>query len=194
MISDLFSTLGRLIAWQAIAILSAVIYGIVNDQITLTLSPEYFTVFKRSEFYTLLQALGMEDAPVRIEAVIVGVAATWWFGSVLAIFLSVAGIAGRTRRLTTRVYLRAIVMVMAVTGLVSVTSGLIAYLAEPMINPTIEDWPFLDGIRAVRPAFAVGWWHNGAYIGALAGTILACIRVRRQRLTSPPATDGRHTP
>lgn len=193
MISDFLRTAGRILAWLFIAILSAVLYGVVNDQITLTLSPEYFTVFKRSEFYPLLQALGLEDAPVRIEALVVGTAATWWFGGILGIVLSLTGNAGRSQRLSTRAYVGAIGMVMCVTVVVSVISGLIAYIAEPWVNPSVTEWPFLDGITAIRPAFAVGWWHNGAYAGALAGTIWACLRVRRQRLTTPPATDAGHT-
>lgn len=194
MISDFLRTAGRIVIWQMIAILSAALYGVVNDQITLTLSPEYFTVFKHSEFYPLLQAFGQEDAPVRIEALIVGTAATWWFGCLLGMFLGVAGTLGRRPRMTTATYLRAIGQVMLMTAVVSVTFGLIADLTEPWVNPSVADWPFLDGITAIRPAFAVGWWHNGAYAGALAGTVWACRRVRKQRLTTPLATAGRRSP
>ncbi len=194
MISNLLRTVGRTLIWQIVAILSAALYGVVNDQITLTLSPEYFTVFKRSEFYPLLQALGLEDAPVRIEALVVGTAATWWFGGILGIVLTIAAYAGRSQRLSTRGYWGAIGVVMCMTAVVSVTSGLIAYLVEPWVNPSVTEWPFLDGIQAIRPAFAVGGWHDGAYVGALAGTVWACLRVRRQRLTSPPATAGRRSP
>jgi hypothetical protein len=86
--------------WLAIAVGADILYRVLNDQITVTLSPEYFpeyfSVFKRRQFGLLLEAVGWYEAPV-------------------------------------------------------------------------------------RSAFAVGAWHDGAYLGGPVGTILACRRVRRWR-------------
>ena len=56
-----------------------------------------------------------------------------------------------------------------------------AYFIEPLIKPDAGHWPFLAGIKHVRSAFAVGWWHNGAYLGALVATVMAGYRVQKQR-------------
>jgi len=40
--------LGTALIWTGLATLTSVLYGVVNDQITVTLSPEYFSVFKRA--------------------------------------------------------------------------------------------------------------------------------------------------
>ena len=73
-------TVFRGMGWIALAILFATLYGVVNDQITLTFSPEYFTVFKKGQFWFPLMQAGLIDAPVRSQAVLVGALATWWFG------------------------------------------------------------------------------------------------------------------
>ncbi len=194
MISEALRATARLLLWQWLAVLSAVLYGILNDQITLTISPEYFTVFKRQQFGPLLQAFGLEHAPVRVEALVVGTAATWWFGCFLGMILGVVSTAGRAPRASTKVYLKAIGWVMLVTAQMSLLCGLIAYGAEPLAQPNSERWPFLTGILDIRPAFAVGWWHNGAYAGALLGTLFACRRVHNMRLTTPAASVARRSP
>ena len=178
----------RRIGWPILGAVCGALYGVVNDQLTVTLAPEYFSVFKRAQFWQPLTAAGLDEAPVRLQAVLVGTLATWWFGLILGILLSFAGLAGRILPLRTAAYLRAIHGVMALALCLSAVCGALAWLAEPAVNPTPNDWPFLAGIHDVRAAFAVGWWHNGAYLGGLIGTIAAAVWVRRQRRVSPPAS------
>ncbi len=174
--------LGTALLWTSLATLVAALYGVVNDQITVTLSPEYFSVFKRAQFGPDLEAAGLSQSPVRVQAVLVGILATWWFGGLLGAVLSLAGLAGRRCPLPTRDFLRAVLGIMLLTLCLSFFSFLAAYAAEPAVKPTAEGWPFLTGIQAVRAAFAVGWWHNAAYLGGLLGTILACVRIRNRRV------------
>ena len=70
---------------------------------------------------------------------------------------------------------------MGFTVSVSVLFGLAAYFAEPAVRPDVAHWPFLYGIHEMRRAFAVGWWHNGAYLGGFVGTILAGLWAQRRR-------------
>lgn len=175
------------VVWLPLAMVAATLYGILNDQITVTLSPEYFSVFKRRQFWELLQAEGLTNAPARLQAVVIGAAATWWFGFLLGIFVGVAGVVGRSPRLTTRDFLKAVGLVMLIAASTSLAFGAVGYAQGPVRhggNTASIDaaWPFLQGIRETRRAFAVGMWHNGAYLGGLIGTILACFRVRRWRL------------
>jgi hypothetical protein len=178
---SMLKTLARMILWLAISVLLATAYGILNDQITVTISPEYFSVFKRHMFWWLVSGLVEHGAPLRIQAAAVGAAATWWYGAFLAVILIPFALLGRRPQLSTRQYLNAILLIMAITLGMSVVFGLIAYIdvPHPVYGPGNE---FLYGIIDTHHAFAVGWWHNGAYLGALIGTIFTCCVVVKWRL------------
>jgi hypothetical protein len=80
---------------------------------------------------------------------------------------------------------------MLITFCASVLFGGAAYAMEPLIKPGTDDWPFLTGIQHVRRAFAVGWWHNGAYLGALPAAVMASFwaqKVRRAGKSLPGNT------
>ena len=178
---------GTFPAWICIAVLAAALYGIANDQITVTISPEYFSVFKREQFALLLEQVCLLDAPTRSQALVVGIAATWWYGLFLGIVLGFSGMVGQYAPLSTSRYVSALAWVMATTLGASVFFGATAYLVEPLIRPDASHWPFLTGIHDVRPAFAVCWWHNGAYLGAFVATIAAGLRAQKQRRLSKGA-------
>lgn len=57
------------------------IYGIVHDQITYSISPEYFTKLKFDQF----DYAGLGD---RIFVATIGFLATWWVGFIAAWFLA----------------------------------------------------------------------------------------------------------
>lgn len=149
-------------------------YGVVNDQITVTFSPEYFSVFKRGQFWDALEQFGMADAPRRLQAMLVGALATWWFGLSLGLLLGVVGASGQRPIFRTREFLRAVVGSMAFTLLLSALSGAMAFAVEPAVKPDADKWPCLSGISYVKSAFAVGWWYGVAYLDALLGTMMAC--------------------
>ena len=67
---------GVLTATIFIAIILAGIYGIIHDQITYSISPEYFTKFKYQQF-------GFDPAWFgghRQTVAVIGFLATWWMG------------------------------------------------------------------------------------------------------------------
>lgn len=171
----------NIVGLMVLAAMLAAVYGVVNDQITVTLSPEYFSVFKRQQFSDALRAFDLADAPTRVQAVLVGVLATWWFGLLLGAVLGAVGTLGRRPPLHTREFLRVVVGVMAFTVVLSVLFGAVAYATEPAVRPDADQWPFLEGISHVRGAFSMGWWHDGAYLGGVLGTMLACFWTRRRR-------------
>lgn len=65
----------------AIACLFAGAYGSLHNQISYTVSPEYFTQFKFHQFRI------NDSIPDRIGAAIVGWKASWWMGLVLGVVL-----------------------------------------------------------------------------------------------------------
>jgi hypothetical protein len=78
-IADLRSMLG-------VALIGAVlagVYGIVHDQITYSISPEYFTNLKFNQFH--YADFGLGD---RAFVATIGFLATWWVGMIIAWFLA----------------------------------------------------------------------------------------------------------
>jgi hypothetical protein len=58
-------------------------YGIVHDQVTYTIAPEYFTKLKFHQFHYADFGLGN-----RIFAATIGFLATWWVGAIAAWLLA----------------------------------------------------------------------------------------------------------
>ena len=168
--------LGRMLVLAALGIAASVLYGILNNQITVSLSPEFFSVIQRNLFHHALKQTGLLDAPIRVQAAFIGMLTTWWFGLLLSVVLSTNRIFRRSKQVSIRHYLWIVGGIMLCTLCSSVVFGTIGYLAEPGVN--LDYWPLLDGIEDVRSAFAVGCWHNGAYVGASIATLVAAIRMR----------------
>jgi hypothetical protein len=63
-----------------IACLFAGMYGVVHNQISYTVSHEYFTQFKFYQF-------GIEHVPNRFGVAVVGWNAAWWMGIVIGMSL-----------------------------------------------------------------------------------------------------------
>ncbi len=170
-----------LLMWICITVICSVLYGIINDQITATISPEYYSVYKHRQFSPALEMFGLMDAPMRVQAVVIGTLATWWYGLFLGIMLGISSMVGRYAPLTTLQYIRIVGAVMAFTLVVSVIFGLTAYIVEPLVNPTAASRPFLTGIADIRSAYSVGNWHNGSYLAALIATFIASFWAQKKR-------------
>ena len=92
-------------------------YGILHDQITYSLSHEYYTKLKFVQFgfadWGLGQNIGTVEQPEilmqhpRFGASIVGVLATWWVGLIVGIVLGWLGLMHRTGRVMFQVTMRA---------------------------------------------------------------------------------------
>jgi hypothetical protein len=117
--------------WVCAAVAAAVLYGIMNDRITVTLSPEYFSVFKRWQFGPLLEATGLDQAPTRVQAILIGASATWWFGLLLGIMVSLTGTLGRLPRLESRDLLKSVSLVIGLTLGTSLAFGFTVYIQAP---------------------------------------------------------------
>ncbi|HEY3330578.1 MAG TPA: hypothetical protein VGK19_11190 [Capsulimonadaceae bacterium] len=170
-----------IITWTFVGIVLGAAYGVVNDQLSVTASPEYYSVFKHQQFLPLLTAFGADAAPLRLQAVVVGVCATWWFGMLLGLAIGIVANAGTRPPAPRGVITKAIVNVLLCVAVSSAVAGAVGYVIAPAINLTPSDWPFLDGIVDKRRAFAVGAWHDGAYLGGLIAAIAASIAVWRKR-------------
>lgn len=162
----------------AIAPLIGGLYGIIHDQLTYTISPEYYTKFKFYQFG--LMDLGNEAIfpNPRIEVSAVGFMATWWMGLPIGIILGLVGLAHKNNKQMFRATIGAIIVTVIfafATGLIGLAYGKL-YLADAGVN-----WWLPDNLIDTKNFIAVGSMHNFSYLGGLTGLIAGTIYSVKQK-------------
>lgn len=159
-----------------IGALVAGIYGIVHDQITFTISPEYFTKLKFKQFH--YADFGFGD---RVFTAIIGFLATCWVGLFIGYFFGRRFTQNQPRNDAVKNVRKGFLIVL-VSGLVFATGGWIyGYVVEP--TAYLYGWSnILTSIGVVDgPAFMrVMYIHNASYAGVLVGLICAFIFIKPQ--------------
>jgi hypothetical protein len=162
-----------------LALLSAIAYGIIHDQITARICVEYFTMGHPPIFSTTsptLLALGW------------GVVATWWVGLPLGLVLSLAARGGTRPALCAADLRRPIAVLLLAMGacaaLAGVVGGILAvagkiYLVPPMskLVPVDHHIPFLVD----------RWMHSASYASGILGGVSLAVWVWRRRAHIPAA-------
>jgi hypothetical protein len=165
----------------ALCIASAVVYGVVHDQITARVCVEYFTVGHPPVFHT--------DSPTLL-GVGWGIIATWWVGLLLGIPLAIAARAGRRPRRDVRSLVRPIFTLLAVMGVCALLGGIAGFIlasigAIHLVEPMASDVPRDRHARFL----ADGGAHLASYFVGLVGGIVVIVRVWRLR-GKPIAADA----
>src|ERR1700759_2197923 len=70
-----------------VAIVIAAIYGVGHDQVTYSISPEYYTKYKFIQFNLADSGAAQHMTQPRSAVVMVGVKATWWMGLYIGLIL-----------------------------------------------------------------------------------------------------------
>lgn len=164
------------------------VYGIIHDQITYSISEEYYTKFKFIQFglenWGLGQNIGTGKAPEiklnnpRFGAAIVGTLATWWVGLIIGIFLGLIGLIHRNGKEMLKATSKSIVLTTGIAlliGLIGLLYGKI-FLVE---NP--PNWFLPDNLIERGKFIMVGSMHNFSYLGGLIGLIFGIIFSVRQK-------------
>ncbi len=154
------------------------LYGIIHDQLTYTISPEYYTKFKFYQFG--LMDIGNEAIfpNPRLEVSAVGFMATWWMGLPIGLILGLVGLTIKDNKQMFRITLKAFVLttiVAFITGLIGLAYGKFV-LAETGVS-----WWLPENLINKKNFIAVGSMHNFSYIGGLTGLIAGIIYIIRQR-------------
>jgi hypothetical protein len=159
-----------------LCIASAIVYGIVHDQVTARVCVEYFTIGHPPIFDTAdptLLAFGW------------GILATWWVGLFLGIPLAVVARAGRSPKRSMRYLIGPIVILMAVSALFAFAASTAGFflanngsisLGEPLASrvPTQKHMAFLVDL----------WAHLASYIAASVGGVYIIVRIAWSRFFS----------
>ena len=173
-----FRRAGEMLLAIVLLLLAAMVlcglFGALHDQISFTVSPEYYTRFKFVMFGHL------PFGPDRLSVANVGFLATWWMGVPIGATLGTIGLFAPDARTMLRETLRAFVLV-AIVALAFSLGGLLAGIAtfrgpSPVFPP---DWYLPAGPPLRDPAafLRAGSMHNAAYLGGAIGTLIAAIRL-----------------
>ncbi|HVZ92924.1 MAG TPA: hypothetical protein VG797_00285 [Phycisphaerales bacterium] len=176
----------QFIAIVLLSVGAAVLYGILHDQVTIRICPEYFTVFH--PHVADVQSL-------TVLAIIWGVIATWWVGLPLGIVLGLCARTGRWPRLSARELIKPTAVLLVLMGVAAALGGVTGWILA--VSGTLRAWPWLaDNLAESRHAgfFADLLAHNVSYFGgAIGGLVLSgWVLMRRRRLArrGPDPDDG----
>ncbi len=168
------------------------IYGIVHDQITYTISSEYYTKFKFIQFglenWGLGENIGTNKNPEiilenpRFGASIVGVLATWWVGMLIGIILGFIGLIHRNGKIMFNTTMKAFFL----TTVIALLTGIIGLAYGKMfLTDDRPNWFLPDNVTNPDNFIMVGSMHNFSYLGGLIGLIIGVIySIKQKRKTS----------
>lgn len=146
------------------------VFGIANDQVTSTISPYYFYVFKGIEY----------GDRFRLEVAALGAQAGFFAGFLAGAIFLIANNPGQKKRSLSYPSLLSIARYPFIWAIaLAVLTGAIfySYQPSPMLDPLK---PFL--IAAEVPRFMLTWGiHIGLYLGAAVGTVHAVVKIRQGR-------------
>jgi hypothetical protein len=169
---NLAKKIAAMVSIILICIIVAGIYGILHDQITYSISPEYYTKFKFIQF----GLVAGNDTPIRNLRLLVAVTgwmATWWVGFIIGIILSMLALRQNSLRAMITTSVKAILITIAVaiiSGIAGYTYGSLIMINQP---ETYAGWYLPASVTDINSFIIVGSIHNFSYMGALAGLIIA---------------------
>jgi hypothetical protein len=152
-----------------LGIVVAGLYGIVHDQVSYTVAPEYFTKFKFRQF-------GFDDmaVPDRTRASMVGFLASWWMGIPIGLLVGAAGFIHRGARRMLYVSLWSLVVTVGFTMLFGLGGLLYGYIQTSHINVAeYRGWFIPDDVTNLRRFLCAGYMHNSSYLGGVLAIFVA---------------------
>ena len=141
-------------------------YGVIHDQISFTISNEYYTKFKFDQFHV------GPAVPYRLGASYVGWMATWWMGIPLGIILGLIGLIHFDWKLMFKAYYKSlpfIIVIALLTGFCGLIYGRL-FLIDKDLN-----WLIPINLIDRKHFIMVGSMHNFSYFGGLTGLITGII-------------------
>ncbi|MGB6483259.1 MAG: hypothetical protein WBE86_07205 [Candidatus Acidiferrales bacterium] len=154
---------------------AAILYGVVHDQITIRVCPEYFTVAHPHIFRTsslTLIALGW------------GVVATWWGGLAAGVAFALAARAGSPQKFTWRRFVRPGLVLLLVMGASATLAGFIGHwMASAGQISSVQAWGLMLPAEK-QPAFMADVFaHVFSYLAGGVGSVIIALAIAWQRFS-----------
>ena len=153
------------------------VYGILHDQITYSISNEYFTKLKFNQFHSANFGF-----PTRVFVSEVGSLATWWVGLFSGWFLARIAVPSWPAKLA----LQRSLIGFSIIFSTAFTAGCVGYFLGAHHSSDYSYWQDMCLTLDVNdvPAFVcVAYIHNAGYIGGLTGLIASIVFLLRLRKT-----------
>lgn len=167
--------LARMLGMTCFGALLAGGYGIFHDQVTFTISPEYFTEMKFEQF-----AFANFGFPQRVFVAEIGFLATWWVGLLSGWLL--ARLAYSTwSALAAR---RQCWVGFSTIIITTFTAGLLGYVLGrgPLgANALWREAGISYGVKDLPAFLCVAAIHYASYFGGALGLVIALVRMWRAR-------------
>ena len=165
-------------------------YGILHDQLTYSISPEYFTRVKFKQFH--YADIGLGD---RVFVATIGFLATSFVGFVAAWFLARKLIPSQPRS-AAHAQIASGFGIISACGLIF---GLIGFAYGLWRGPNAQYWAWVWAFQRydIKDTWAfvrVAYIHNASYLGGAVGLILALVFIRPKRGSAGTDTPTRHSP
>jgi hypothetical protein len=116
------------------------IYGVINDQITFTISSEYYTKYRFLQ-YNLVQVEG--DSRIihpRVLVVLIAFLSTWWLPLISGLIIIIFNLIQNTWKML----LKTSVLAMLISILITVFSAIIGFILGSLIISKLPKYYFAD--------------------------------------------------
>lgn len=150
------------------SVLIAGFFGILHDQLTFTLSPEYFTRFKFIQFGISPSHFGGNRQTVGM----IGFFSTWWVGLFIGISLGLCGLLFYEHKEMKKNIIKSLKLNLIITIAFSVAGFL---YGKYHLTKTGVNWWIPGTVIEKEDFITVGSIHNFSYIGGAAGLLAAII-------------------
>ncbi len=168
----------------AISVLGALVagaYGILHDQITYSISPEYFTKMKFAQFY--YANFHHSD---RVFAATIGFLATWWVGFAAGWFIARITVPQTSKDTAIKQSLYGFAVIFGF----AIAAAFIGFILGILHTADYSYWAPLTQMLSITevPDFVtVAYIHNASYIGGVIGLIASIILIKRRIRTEQGA-------
>jgi hypothetical protein len=176
--------LPAMFGYGVLGALLAGLYGVLHDQVTYSISPEYFTRLKFTQFN-----YANFGFPPRVLVAEIGFLATWWVGFLAAWFIARITVPGFPRAAVFRCSLRGFVIVFAF----AFAAAFVGYGFSCLHGSDYSAWEVLAASLGIRdlPSFVrVAYIHNAGYLGGLVGLVAAVMYLRRFKSSGADTGEG----
>ncbi len=144
------------------------VYGMLHDQVSYSISPEYFTKFKFKQF----EFGFMSQYHPQLSASLVGFLSTWWTGLIIGIVVGGIGFTFSNSKTMWKGILGAITRTIGIAILIGFLGILIG---ELLISKFDGNWIIPETVIHKESFLTVGTMHTFSYVGGLIGLIYGVI-------------------